>query len=114
MAALDDQILEQNPWWADPTAIDHDRCLLAAQSGPLRWRPPVLDALDLAAPAVHTLRGPRQVGKTTSVKMLVQQLVRSGEPRVLYFAFDLAADKDAIAAVLEVKGDSRAAVANAR
>jgi len=45
---------------------------------------------------VHTLRGPRQVGKTTTVKRLVERLVRRGERRVFYFSFDLQRDQRAI------------------
>ena len=92
MPTLDDQIREQNPWWLDAGAMDRDPYLVRLRDGPLRWRPPVLEVVDMAPGAVHALRGPRQVGKSTTVKLLVERLVRAGERRVLYFSFDLGRD----------------------
>jgi uncharacterized protein len=100
MPALDDQIREQNPWWVDPAAIGRDRYLVHRRAGPFQWRPPVLDAMTVAPGAIHTLRGPRQVGKTTTAKMLIDGLVARGETRVLYFSFDLARNNQAITDVI--------------
>ena len=50
------------------------------------WAPPVESRLTLEDPEVHTLRGPRQVGKTTTVKRLIRRLLERGERRVLYFS----------------------------
>ena len=97
---MDEQIREQNPWWVDPEAIRRDRLVVQRDSGPFRWSPPALEAIDLQPGAVHTLRGPRQVGKSTTVKSLIERLLAAGERRVLYFAFDLARDNDAIAQVI--------------
>ncbi len=100
MATLDDQIREQNPWWARPGTIRDDRYLLRLRASPFQWTPPVLDAIDLKPEALHTLRGPRQVGKSTSSKLLIERLLDLGERRVLYFAFDLAREAGAIAEVI--------------
>jgi predicted AAA+ superfamily ATPase len=42
-------------------------------------------------PSVYTLRGPRQVGKSTAVKTLIRGLLRSGFParRILYLSLEL-------------------------
>ncbi len=47
--------------------------------------------LDLNAPGVHILRGPRQVGKSTDLKLLVERALAAGlQPRaVVYLALDL-------------------------
>ncbi len=92
MPSLDQQIVEQNPWWSAPGAISEDAHLIAVQRHPFVWDPPVESRLTLDDPAVHTLRGPRQVGKTTTVKRLVRRLLERGERRVLYFSLDLQTD----------------------
>lgn len=97
---VDLQILEQNPWWGDPAAISEDRYLQRLRTAAFRWRPPVLDAMVLHPGAVHTLRGPRQVGKSTTAKLLIERLLKAGERRVLYFSFDLVRHDTAIVDVI--------------
>lgn len=97
---LDPLILEQNPWWRDPAAIDQDHYLRRLRSAALQWRPPVLDAVTLRPGAVHTLRGPRQVGKSTTAKLLIERLLQAGQRRVLYFSFDLVRHDTAIVDVI--------------
>lgn len=100
MATLDEQILSWNPWWADPQAIDRDPHILEFDASPVRWDPPLLEGLPITPGDAHTLRGPRQAGKTTLAKRLIRRLVRRGESRVLYFSFDLHRDDDALYDVL--------------
>jgi predicted AAA+ superfamily ATPase len=92
MPISDEQLLELNPWWRDARAIESDPKVRAFEARRFRWDPPVLDALEVGVRRVHTLRGPRQVGKSTTAKRLVRRLLRSGERRVLYFPFDLSKD----------------------
>ena len=40
----------------------------------------MLHTFHLHEPNVYTLRGPRQVGKSTAVKVLIQRLIRDGFP----------------------------------
>jgi len=89
MPPSDEQILHWNPWWRDPAAITYDPKLRALAKRRLRWDPPVLDAMELGPQRVHTLRGPRQVGKSTTAKRMIQGLLERGERRILYFSFDL-------------------------
>lgn len=51
----------------------------------------LVGAIDLAAPGVHVLRGPRQVGKTTGLKLLVERaLAERGDARsIVYLTLDL-------------------------
>lgn len=51
--------------------------------------------------AVHTLRGPRQVGKTTTAKRLIERLLEGGERRVLYYSFDLESEARAIPEIIQ-------------
>ncbi|MEX0893698.1 MAG: ATP-binding protein [Gemmatimonadota bacterium] len=97
--ATDQQILLWNPWWQDPTAIEQDAKITALARRRLRWDPPVLDAIEIGPGRVHTLRGPRQAGKSTTAKLLIQRLLRRGERRVLYYSFDLSTSNADIAEV---------------
>jgi len=58
--------------------------------------------LPLALPGIYTLRGPRQVGKTTTLKLMLRNSLAdtSGE-EVLYYSCDLDNDPDTIRAVVE-------------
>ncbi|HXC25300.1 MAG TPA: ATP-binding protein [Gemmatimonadaceae bacterium] len=80
-----------NPWWVDGSLTD-DPHLKRFDASPVRWDPPALTVMPLTFGDTHTLRGPRQVGKTTTLKRLIRQLVQRGETRVLYHAFDLTTD----------------------
>ena len=51
--------------------------------------------------SIHTLRGPRQVGKTTTAKRLIERLLQRSEKRVLYYSFDLETDNAAIPLVIQ-------------
>lgn len=89
MGRYDDQIRELNPWWQAPAALAEDPHLKAVTRSRFEWDPPALSVIPLEPGSVHTLRGPRQVGKSTTVKQFIRRLVEAGEPRVLYFSFDL-------------------------
>ena len=90
-----------NPWWVAPRAIDVDPHLIRLRAGPFIWTPPVMSDIPLRPGSVHTLRGPRQVGKTTTAKRLIEQLLQRGEKRVLYYSFDLETDNAAIPLIIQ-------------
>jgi predicted AAA+ superfamily ATPase len=99
--SLDEQILSWNPWWTDPDLIDRDPTIERFQAAPIQWDPPLLDGLPLTLGDAHTVRGPRQGGKTTLAKRLIQRLLKSGEPRILYFSFDFHTEPEAIYDVIQ-------------
>ncbi|HWY90906.1 MAG TPA: hypothetical protein VNY31_09570 [Solirubrobacteraceae bacterium] len=70
MALSDEQILAQNPWWRDQGWRTGDRQLALLAGQPVRLPAELVDTIDLAAAGIHVLRGPRQVGKTTDLKLL--------------------------------------------
>jgi predicted AAA+ superfamily ATPase len=86
---------EAHPWWAGK-GMGRDLHLRRLQASPIRWDPPVLAAIPLRNGDTHTLRGPRQAGKTTTVKRLIKQLVDRGESRILYHSFDLGGPPEVI------------------
>ncbi|HEY8304684.1 MAG TPA: ATP-binding protein [Solirubrobacteraceae bacterium] len=91
MALSDEQIFAQNPWWNKPGWPAGDRQLELLAGQPMRLPAEPVGALDLTSAAIHTLRGPRQVGKTTDLKLLVERALAEGrEPRsILYLTLDL-------------------------
>jgi uncharacterized protein len=95
MALADEQILAQNPWWSEPGWATGDRQLARLAEQPVRLPTEIVAAVDLARAGVHVLRGPRQVGKTTDLKLLVQRAVREGrDPRsIVYLTLDLIEDQ---------------------
>ena len=91
VALSDEQISVQNPWWTSAgwRASDPHLTLLAAR--PVRLSAGFVTALDLSRPGIHVLRGPRQVGKSTDLKLLVERALAEGTPArsVVYLALDL-------------------------
>ena len=59
------KMFDQNPWWEDASNIRLDPHIRAREESVLRWSPQIcFEGADL----VYSLRGTRQVGKTTTVK----------------------------------------------
>lgn len=95
MALVDEEVLAQNPWWerAGWEADDLHLALLAGQ--PTRLADGFVSGLNLRAPGIHVLRGPRQVGKTTALKLIVKRAIDAGiaSRAVIYLALDLLEDQ---------------------
>jgi predicted AAA+ superfamily ATPase len=91
MAVSDDQILTQNPWWTNPSWRSSDPHLMTLDAQPMRLPADFVAGLDIETAGIHVLRGPRQVGKSTDLKLLVERALADGRPprSVLYLALDL-------------------------
>ncbi len=78
----------QNPWWTDRERILEDFFIREFESASLKWYPAYLNSINSETDAVHVVFGPRQVGKTTSFKLLMKMLIKQSniDPRrILYF-----------------------------
>jgi len=95
MALSEEQILAQNPWWSSPAWRASDPHLMLLKAQPLRLRAAFVTGLDLRDPGIHILRGPRQVGKSTDLKLLVERALQAGFPprSIVYLALDLLEDQ---------------------
>ncbi|MEM2289151.1 MAG: ATP-binding protein, partial [Candidatus Hadarchaeales archaeon] len=84
----------QNPWWRGKEKFEEDEDYRRWQSRGKRWVPALVDRLKLEPSSLYFLFGPRQVGKTTTVKFLVKRLLEEGvEPeRIFYFRCDRVSD----------------------
>jgi predicted AAA+ superfamily ATPase len=85
-----DQLARQNRWWIASGEIHRDRHLRRVYEAPRRWEAPLPFRFD--RDAIYTLRGPRQVGKSTVLKRQIAALLDDGWParRILYVDVELA------------------------
>ena len=97
-----DRLIASNPGWPGGPGPEADPHLRAWRSNPIRWVPSLVNELPLHRPAIYTVRGPRQVGKTTALKLLVARSLReSPDEGVVYYACDPDRDPDAIRLVVQ-------------
>lgn len=84
------ELVKQNSWWGDPLAIESDSKIKDFEAAPLKWRPRLSKYMDLQKDVLYSLRGPRQVGKTTMVKLLIrQELLKRNPIDIFYYTCDL-------------------------
>jgi predicted AAA+ superfamily ATPase len=87
-------ILVHNPWWHNPADIEKDEDYRRWLESGVRWTPPLLHQIPLEKPSLNFLFGPRQVGKTTLLKLLVNRLLKQGvnPESIFYYRCDQLAD----------------------
>jgi uncharacterized protein len=97
----DRQIALFNPWWTRRGWETDDPHLRRFEAQPARLPTPQVEQIDLERPAVHVLRGPRQVGKSTDLKLMARRAMAGGAaPRsVVYLSLDLLEGQPAAALV---------------
>lgn len=91
----DDDILRYNPWWSREGWELDDPHLRRLGEQALRLPSPHVEEVDLARAAVHVLRGPRQVGKSTDLKLLVRRARDAEMParQIVYLPLDRLEDR---------------------
>jgi hypothetical protein len=83
------QLAAQNPWWAKPESIHDDLNIKTVRDSRVPWIPRLLYQFDWSADLVYSLRGPRQIGKTTLLKQIIQQFIsKKNYPSDHLFYFD--------------------------
>ncbi|MGB9727894.1 MAG: ATP-binding protein [Nitrososphaeria archaeon] len=101
-----------NPWWKGKEGIEEDEDYRKWKSSKVKWEPPLLRRLleiDNIEPfSLHFIFGPRQVGKTTLLKLLIKKLLRTVNPKsIFYLKCDILADykelDEAIREYLKIK-----------
>ncbi len=91
VALADEQIVAQNPWWSRAGWAADDRQLALLAGAPVRLPAALVSTIDLTTAGIHVLRGPRQVGKTTDLKLLVERALDEGRDArsIVYLTLDL-------------------------
>ena len=95
-------LIEQNPWWRDSILIDTSKEISRLHESAVQWDPRIRYSFDLDSGIIYTLRGPRQVGKTTLIKLMIKELLDNGtEPRrILYYSCDLVPNPSRLAEII--------------
>ena len=84
-----EEIAKFNPWWENR----EDYHIKLWRSQGYRWRPNWINELSLEPFSLNFVLGPRQVGKTTGIKILISELIKKVEPeRILYLNCEIFPD----------------------
>jgi uncharacterized protein len=96
---LEPSLIKENQWWKSKDAINQDIKIEEWQKSKVKWDPRIRHKFDYLTDIVYSLRGPRQVGKTTLIKLQIKDFIDNGiNPyNVMYYSFDIDTDpKDII------------------
>ena len=100
--ALIDLIFDMNPWWRDRQSINQDKHIRTFEASKIKWRPPLLKT-PLQEDALHIIKGPRQVGKTTLIKLFIKNLLADEkilEKDIFFLSIDAAITVDEVLEVI--------------
>lgn len=88
---LESILTEENPWWKSKDEIYKDKKLVELNKSIFSWDPRIRHKIEYTKDIVYSLRGPRQVGKTTLIKIQIKDfLEKDVSPwNIMYYAFDL-------------------------
>ena len=106
-----------NPWWKDPVKIHDDKKIKEWKESEIKYDPRLRHEItynfEPDNTVVYTLRGPRQVGKTTLVKLQIKDFLDQGTHpwNILYYSFDLSNSQqdvvDLVETYLKISGKQR-------
>lgn len=95
-----DIILKNNPWWNN----EEDHTIREWERMKERWFPMWINKICLEPFSLNFVVGPRQVGKTTGIKLLIKKLIEENSvkpTRIFYFTCDLAVDLEDLKKVID-------------
>ncbi|MDT7858863.1 MAG: hypothetical protein RQ930_02340 [Candidatus Aenigmarchaeota archaeon] len=78
---------KQNPWWKDKAEIENDEDIRKWKEGKRKWIPSEINEISLKLFSLDFVFGPRQVGKTTLLKLLIKKLLDEGVGKRENFLF---------------------------
>lgn len=81
------QLSENNPWWTDRNNVLNDNKLETLGTFTYQWDPNLKYFIKLENDVIYTIRGPRQVGKTTLMKIMIKELLldKKTPPENIFF-----------------------------
>jgi predicted AAA+ superfamily ATPase len=96
-------VAKQNPWWKEKSEIENDEDIKKWKKGKIKWIPSCIDEISLKPFSLNFIFGPRQVGKTTFLKLLIKKLLEQGleKEKIFYFRCDKLADYKELDEVLK-------------
>lgn len=93
-----------NPWWETPEAIKTDIKIREFNAQKFQFHHSFLDTFPMQMDAILTLRGPRRIGKTTLVKLIIQNLLlreKVPQENIFFYSCEQIADFKELAVVLK-------------
>ena len=79
-------IEDYNPWWSSGERIEEMEVYRKYSQSEVKWAPDVLDKVSLTPYSLNFIFGPRQVGKSTALILLVKRLLeRKVNPKAIFY-----------------------------
>lgn len=72
---MENRLRNQNPWWKEANFINADIKICDFEQQPIKLYHPLLHTMDCFNSSITTLRGPRQVGKSTLIKLIIKKVL---------------------------------------
>ncbi len=85
------ELQSHNPWWIRQELIHEDGKIIEFEQQKYKWIHPFYFDFPLDEDAILTLRGPRQVGKTTFIKLIIRHLLlekKISREAIFFYACD--------------------------
>ena len=99
------ELRKANPWWKSKEKIGQDKQFRDWTNSKIRLDPRLRHKINFNDPSdvIYTIRGPRQVGKTTLIKLQIHDFLYHEVPPwdILYYALDLVNNPQEIVDVIE-------------
>ena len=87
-----------NPWWLGEPDLLYEEW----KNAKINWIPKIVNKISFKPFSLHFLSGPRQVGKTTALKILIQELIKSRSKKaVFYYSCDELTDHKELSEILD-------------
>ncbi len=87
-----------NPWWIN----EEDYAYLEWKNADINWIPQVVDKLSMRPFSLNFIYGPRQVGKTTALKILIHRLIEKNDAKsIFYYSCDELTDHRELGEILD-------------
>jgi predicted AAA+ superfamily ATPase len=103
-------LAKQNPWWKEKSEIENDEDIKKWKEGKIKWIPSYINEISLKPFSLNFVFGPRQVGKTTLLKLLIKKLLEEVEKeKIFYFRCDKLSDYKELDEVLKTYFEFRKA-----
>jgi len=91
-----DELYLMNPWWRSPEEIYADKNIRTFEKSTFRYYPEkFFREIPKEKTGIYTIRGPRQIGKTTFLKLYIKKLIEDGvnPSNIFFFTCDGISDR---------------------
>ncbi len=98
-------LINLNPWWEDKNAINSDKHLRELQKSKYIYESPYLKE-DFKKNSIYTIRGPRQIGKTTFLKLFIGEKLKTVQKEnIFYWSCDNLTSKEDLITLIKEYAD---------